>query len=212
MHPVTIERVDPAQVVTPGDDARCRTTGDRPQRRGQGQIEVEGERVMHDQDVKVIDDTIELPLDAVAERGKGGRNVASHQTLAHRRDVWMARVELGNEAKRDGVIGQGTTPTAQHGDRVAARGQPGRLLIEDGFDATDHRRAGVVQEPDARPAGGCERRFTARRAVEAFYVITGGSSRIKVRSSGFSLTSTWGRPPLYDTLNDSLPLPIRLPG
>src|SRR5207248_9642771 len=91
---------------------------------------------------------------------------------------------------------------AQDGDGMAARGEADGLLIKDGLHAPDDWRTGVVQQPHALARG---------HISEAAQVMTGGSSRITVRSSGFSITSTSGRPPLYPTLKESLPFPSRMP-
>src|SRR5437867_3863502 len=100
----------------------------------------------------------------------------------------MTRVQLGDDDEPYGAgFGKRPTPTAQDRNGIAARSEADGLLIEDGFHAPDDRRTGVVQEPDARACG---------HVSGAAQVMTGGSSRITVRSSGFSSTSTCGRSPL----------------
>ena len=106
-------------------------------------------------------------------------------------------VEVGDDHQLDiRRRGEGAATSGQDGHRIAEGAQAGGLLVEHGLDAADHGRTRVVQQPDPRAHP---------------YWMTGGSSMMTARSSGFSITSTSGRPPLYETLKESRPVPIRIP-
>ena len=144
--------------------------------------------VMDDQGIELRQLRREKLLDFRLQGGEFCGDLALVEGVTHRAHLRMTGVQLRNDDELNawGIHERPAAP-AQDGDGMLARRQADGLFIEDGFHATDDRRTGVVQKPDAR----------ARRHFSACgQVMTGGSSRITVRSSGFSSTSTCGRPPL----------------
>jgi len=123
-------------------------------RRGQRQVEVECQRVVDDEHVELIQLGGEALDDLRAQRREFRRDLAAVEGFAdgaHRR---LAGVQLGDDGElRRVLLGQWTATSGEDCHRVAASRKAHRLLVEDGFDTTDDRRAGVVQEPDARPSG-----------------------------------------------------------
>src|SRR6202521_3103632 len=187
LHQRAVERIDPAEVVHPGDDARVSPFPDLPEGRGQGQVEVKAERIVNDQRIELGQRRLQPPLDGRLQRRKARRNVSATEPVANGAHFRVLRVELGNDDQLDACSRRKRT-TAPGQDRagVASFGEPRRLLIKDRFDPTYGGRARVVQEPNARR---CSQTVNSLMSG-------GGSSRITARWSGFSMTSTCGRPPL----------------
>src|SRR5712691_3282716 len=186
VHPGPVDGVQPADVVHPGDDVGAMPAGQRPQRRGQRQVEVERQRVVDDQHVELGHLGGKSWDDLGMERGEIRGDLAAVEGITYGAHRGLTGVQLRDDCELRRVwIRQWAATSAQDGDGITPLRKSDRLLVEDRFDTADDGRAGVVQEPDARPS-----------AQTVSYVMTGGSSRMTARSSGFSRTSTCGRPPL----------------
>src|SRR6266550_1385679 len=118
VHPGPVERVQPADVVYPGDDARAMAVGQPPQLRGEA-----------------LDDLR-------PQRREFRRNVAAVEGLADRAHRGLAGVQLRDDGELRRVrLGQRTATAAQDSHTVAAGREAHGLLVQDGFDATNDRRA-----------------------------------------------------------------------